>query len=58
MMGRFELEILLLNILQAHCKRTENDFWELERFKNAFKKAGQFYDNLMVLEKYRKKFDI
>ena len=56
-MGRFALEILILNILQAHYERSEDEFWELERFKNAFEKASQFYDDLLVLGKYKKRFE-
>ena len=37
-MKLFKVELLLLNILQERCKRTDDAFWELERYKNAFEK--------------------
>ena len=54
-MKLFKVELLLLNILQERCKRTDDAFWELERYKNAFEKVNEYYVRIEDLQKYIEK---
>lgn len=50
----FLMEKWFLNILEENVKRTSNEFFEIQRIKDAFIRVEKFYKSMENLEAYRK----
>lgn len=53
-MEKFLMEKWILDILEENVKRTSDEFFEIQRIRDAFIRVEKFYKSMENLESYKK----